>query len=92
MMDSLKIKSSSMSLHSLTPQNKKISPLRSPKHDEPRENSLTKYSEMVPMKGLTSSRSKLLNPLQVYYKNMDVLKTLQRDKSSNRVMLPSVYN
>ena len=91
-MDSLKIKSSSMSLHSLTPQNKKVSPLRSPKHEESRQNSLTKYSELIPMKGLTSTRSKLLNPLQVYYKNMDVLKTIQRDRPSQRVMLPSVNN
>ena len=65
------------------------SPVRAPFFDESKELSPTKYSSLIPMKGIINT--KRLSPLRVYYKNMDVLKSQKQAKSAHKLSaLPPV--
>ena len=74
-----------------SPLYRKKSPRRTSAFEEYKEEFMDKYSQMLPMQGLTSTRSRRPNPLQIYYKNIDVVKPRKIETERNRrVHLPQV--
>ena len=85
----LNLKSTAMRLHSISPANRKASPLKGQDKDSQKEHSLERQKELVPMKGLNSIRTKRANPLHIYYKNIDILRP-KRKENLNKIILPPV--
>ena len=85
----LDLKSTSMRLHSISPSHRKVSPLKTQEKEYPKDRSLERYKELVPMKALNSLRTKRPNPLHIYYKNIDVVRP-KRKENLNKITLPPV--
>ena len=79
------------SLYGYSPLSPKKSPRRGSEYEENREEYIDKFSKLLPMQGLSSNRSRRPNPLQIYYKNLDVIKPRKIETERFRkVTLPQV--